>query len=123
MFFPYFPISSDDSILPTPDSSDRAYNFGSRGESARTAVERFKEYMRTGGRPVDAIYYPRENITILDSFIDVLENAGFVDKGTISHEEWTEEAEQALARVLENFEEHSDDWQQEVSKTHENWSL
>lgn len=97
----------------------REYNFGTRDEDARVAVERFRDYMREISEVEDRI--PRENFKLIDLFIDELEKAGFAEPGTISHEKWTEEAGQALTLVLMDFEKHPTDWQKEVSKDHDDW--
>ena len=50
----------------------RQYNFGTRGESARVAVERFREYMQgiyLGGKSIREIPgSPQESFSILDLF-------------------------------------------------------
>ena len=97
----------------------REFNFGSRDESARTAVERFLLFINEH-KFIDSRLLPGEP-RFTDLIIDELEKAGFVEPGTISHEEWTQKAEQALGAALQDFEERAKEWQIKVSKTHQHW--
>ena len=77
----------------------REFNFGDSNEDARTVVNRFLEYMKVRGNEKLLMNEP----SFPDLLADELEKAGFAEPGTLSHETWSSEHEQALYAVLESL--------------------
>ena len=94
----------------------RESNFGNKRETADLAVERTIVYFEG---PPDSKERERgfnDTQEILPDLIDALRSGGFGNQ----LQDWPE-IKQAIKEALEDWNKHSPEWQEEVSKYHEDW--